>query len=319
MRNARDSVQPTEQIFEPSNFLGMPFADTLVAVRQSKPSRTAQIRSTGEDARFHLPPCRMHPVPLWLLVIALLVLSARSAPSRPDFYDPRILGGEMLNNASRHGGEPLNVIISGLSTPSVLTNAGFLGYVGSLGFARECFGLHIGDRQPANLGDGNGWVDEMMVLRESYGSAALGTCWETVIGGNHLRVYRQDGPAAKSGALFLAVSQEESLLWHHTISRDGYNVGRDLLVQRATRRAGTSFKGVKYTTTARRIDDLMIPGKAGVNHNITIDGVVVLLTVTVSPSIESRTSKHLGLMADFFSLLFYVHSTYCMQNMWTVW
>jgi len=62
-----------------------------------------------ETAPFLAPPCMMHPVPPWLLVAALLVPSARSAPRRPEFYDPRILGGEMLNNASRHGGEPLNV------------------------------------------------------------------------------------------------------------------------------------------------------------------------------------------------------------------
>ncbi|KAJ7832024.1 hypothetical protein B0H14DRAFT_2515148 [Mycena olivaceomarginata] len=262
-------------------------------------------------------PCKMRLVSPRLLLAALLVLSARAAPSRPEFYDPRILGGEMLNNASRHGGEPLNVIISGFSTPSVLTTAGFLGFAASLGFARECFGLHRGDRQPANLGDGNGWVDEMMVLRESYGSASLGPCWESVVGGNHLRVYRQDGPAANSGALFLAVSQEESLLSHHRISRDGYNIGRDLLVQHAART--TSFKGVKYMTTARRIDDLMIPGKQGGLADITIDGVVVLLTVTVVPSIDSLASKHIGLMADYFSLLFFVHTTYCMQNIWTIW
>ncbi|KAJ7359743.1 hypothetical protein DFH08DRAFT_952846 [Mycena albidolilacea] len=249
-----------------------------------------------------------------LLLAALLVLSARSAPSRPEFYDPRILGGEMLNNASRHGGEPLNVIISGFSTPSVLTTAGFLGFAASLGFARECFGLHRGDRQPANLGDGNGWVDEMMVLRESYGSASLGPCWESV---THRGKPSTDGSAANSGALFLAVSQEESILSHHRISRDGYNIGRDLLVQHAART--TSFKGVKYMTTASRIDDLMIPGKQGINHNITIDGVVVLLTVTVVPSIDSLASKHIGLIADYFSLLFFVHTTYCMQNIWTIW
>ncbi|KAJ7206997.1 hypothetical protein B0H12DRAFT_1280531 [Mycena haematopus] len=287
---------------------------TAVVVRQSNldPARRHKYAVPVKTVVSYLPPCMMHLVPPWLF--ALLVLRVYAAPTRPEFYDPRILGGEMLNNASRHGGEPLNVIISSFSTPSVLTNDGFLGFAASLGFAHECLGLHFGARQPANLGDGNGWTDEMMVLRESYGSSSVGTCWETVIGGNHLRVYRQNGPLANSGALFLAVSQEESILWHHTITRDGYNIGRDLLVQRATR--GTSFKGMKYTTTARQINDLMIPGKLGY---ITIDGVVVLLTVTVVPSIDTIASKRFGLMADFFSLMFWVHTTYCMQNIWTVW
>ncbi|KAJ7915863.1 hypothetical protein B0H13DRAFT_385396 [Mycena leptocephala] len=172
----------------------------------------------------------------------------------------------MLNNASRHGGEPLNVIISRRSTPSVLTDAGFLGYAGALGFADECLGFHIGDRQPANLGDGHGWVDEGMVLREDFGSAAIGTCWESVVGGNHLRMYRQNGPAANSGALFLAVSHERNFLTHHTISPDGYNLGRDLLVARATT-TRTVFKGVRYATSVRRLEGLLGVGKGGINHS----------------------------------------------------
>ncbi|KAJ7848199.1 hypothetical protein B0H13DRAFT_2362033 [Mycena leptocephala] len=120
-----------------------------------------------------LPAPSIHPVgnPLWLAAAAALAFPAHAAPapSQPEFYDPRIRGGEMLNNASRHGGEPLNV------TPSVLTDAGFLGYAGALGLC------------PANLGDGHGWVDEGKVLREDFGSAAIGTCWESVVGGNLLR------------------------------------------------------------------------------------------------------------------------------------
>ncbi|KAJ7918496.1 hypothetical protein B0H13DRAFT_1607270 [Mycena leptocephala] len=221
----------------------------------------------------------MHPVTPLLFLTSALVLSVSSAPSQLEFYDPRILGGSMFDNAGSGGGEPLNVIISGHSTPSVLTNAGFLGFAGAIGFATECFGFHLGDPQSANLGDGNGWVNQTMELRQDFGSAALGTCWESVVGGNHLRLYRQDGNDAKSGALFLAVSQEEDAIKHHTISHNGYNIGRDLLVQRATGK--TSFKGIKYTTTARSISGLVTPGSVGVNHGIATDGVVVLLTVTV--------------------------------------
>lgn len=51
----------------------------------------------------------------------------------------------------------------------------------------ECFGLHSGDPQTANLGDGNGWVDQTIELRQDYGDADVGTCLESVIGGNHFR------------------------------------------------------------------------------------------------------------------------------------
>lgn len=60
-----------------------------------------------------------------------------------------------------------------------------------------------------------------MELRQDFGDAALGTCLESLIGGNHLRsaiqlvkrrqyaeqnsrVFRQNGTNADSGALFLA-------------------------------------------------------------------------------------------------------------------
>ncbi|KAJ7157955.1 hypothetical protein C8R43DRAFT_996424 [Mycena crocata] len=205
--------------------------------------------------------------------------SALCAPNQPEFYDPHAQGGSMLNNAGYGMGEPLNVIISGYSAPSVLTNAGFLGFAKALGFATECFGIHMGDPQSANLGDGHGWVNQTMEIREDYGSTVIGTCWESLAGGNHLRVYRQDGNSANSGALFLAVSKEENVIKHHMISPDGYNIGRDLLVQRATKT--NYFNGIKYTSTARSIQGLMAAGTAGVNHGIATDGVVVLLTVSV--------------------------------------
>lgn len=37
------------------------------------------------------------------------------------------------------------------------------------------------------MGDGNGWVNQTIELREDYGSASLGTCLESAIGGNHFR------------------------------------------------------------------------------------------------------------------------------------
>jgi hypothetical protein len=125
----------------------------------------------------------------------------------------------------------------------------------------ECLGIHIGNPQTANLGDGNGNVAQLMELRQEE-SAIFGTCVESLIGGNHLRMYRQNGAVHPTGALFLAcvayfscfvkfpyritlrVSEEEVVLSfsrtiykificgfqdaveNHTISPNGYDVGR---------------------------------------------------------------------------------------------
>lgn len=60
---------------------------------------------------------------------------------------------------------------------------GFLRVISS----QECFGFHLGAPQSANLGDGNGWVNQTVELRQDYGDIGLGTCLESLIGGNHLR------------------------------------------------------------------------------------------------------------------------------------
>jgi hypothetical protein len=65
-------------------------------------------------------------------------------------------------------------------------------------------GVHIGNPQTANLGDGNGSLNEIKVIRQDFGDPSAGTCLESVIGGNHFRYWRQNGPTANSGALFLA-------------------------------------------------------------------------------------------------------------------
>ena len=67
----------------------------------------------------------------------------------------------------------------------------------------ECLGQHIGGAQTANLGDGNGDVAQTTELREERFSI-LGTCVESLVGGNHLRMYRQNGINHPTGALFLA-------------------------------------------------------------------------------------------------------------------
>ncbi|KAH9987857.1 hypothetical protein BJV77DRAFT_1023918 [Russula vinacea] len=190
-----------------------------------------------------------------------------------DYVDPRTGGGSLLDHDSGSGlGEPLNVIISGLSDPAVLADKGFLHFVNGSDCERivdsvsgiECLGGHLGAPQTANLGDGRGlWESD------------IGSCLETLFGGNHLRYWHQTGPKANTGALFLAYNLHNK----HTIAKNGYNLGRDELVNSAV--ALKKYKGVKYNTVAQRITGLIPPGAGGINHNISTDGVVVLLTVKI--------------------------------------
>ncbi|KAF9562780.1 hypothetical protein CPC08DRAFT_706486 [Agrocybe pediades] len=196
-----------------------------------------------------------------------------------DFFNPVDGGGSMLSNAGAGGGEPLNVIVSGLSSPEVLTDDGFLNFAKAIGFSTECLGVHLGDPQSANLGDGHGPVNQTVELRQDFGDPNLGTCLESLIGGNHFRVYHQNGPSANSGALFLAVSKEEDVQQGHTIVPDGYDIGRDELVTNAV--GTTSFGGVTYSTISQTITGLLPAGSDGINHGIAIDGNVVLLTITI--------------------------------------
>lgn len=195
------------------------------------------------------------------------------------FVNPTLNGGFMLDNAGDGFGEPLNVIISGQSSSAVLTDDGIVNYARAIGFSTECLGIHLGAPQSANLGDGNGSVNQTMELREDYSDPILGTCLESLIGGNHFRVYRQNGSEANTGALFLAASKEEDAEENHTIIPNGYNIGRDELVGNAI--GTTSFDGVTYLTTAVNITGLLAPGSAGVNHGIATDGITTLMTVII--------------------------------------
>jgi hypothetical protein len=127
------------------------------------------------------------------------------------------------------------VIISGLSDPYILTPRGLLHYAQTLGFSSECLGLHIGYLHIANLGDSvnskgskgqttlaedddeddgpflnvGGNRTEQLLARQNfdwplYGWPDYGTCWESLVGGNHFRAWKQDGAGARTGAWFLA-------------------------------------------------------------------------------------------------------------------
>ncbi|KAF5392697.1 hypothetical protein D9757_000987 [Collybiopsis confluens] len=197
------------------------------------------------------------------------------------FFNPTENGGSMLDDAGNGLGEPLNVIISGLSSSGVLSEAGFENYANAIGFSTECLGIHIGGPQSANLGDGNGSVNQTVELRQDYGDATLGTCLESLLPNTFelTRLYIQNGPQHNTGALFLAVSKEEDAADSHNIVADGYNIGRDELVAAAL--GTTSFGGTTYSTTAQNLTGLLAAGSAGVNHDIATDGITTLLTVTI--------------------------------------
>lgn len=192
-----------------------------------------------------------------------------TAQAKVPFFTPTAGGGSWFDDAGNGLGEPLNVstgmlfqnvlshcwdvkvVISGLSSPEVLTDSGMLNFARALNLSvhdlvttsslsdlsndtslcssTECAGIHLGAPQSANLGDGNGPVNQTIEIREDFGNAILGTCIETLTGGDHFRyvlmsrlgplghraddtiyffrfhsVYRQNGTAADSGALFLA-------------------------------------------------------------------------------------------------------------------
>ncbi|KAF8625920.1 hypothetical protein AX17_006646 [Amanita inopinata Kibby_2008] len=224
------------------------------------------------------------------LVCGLAALPVDSAPTQAVFshnstetpqvgwYDPRINGGRFLDYTNERFGEPLNVIISGLSDPFVLTDFGFAYYTKSLGYSAECLGLHYGDLHGADLGDGDGIKLEQVLARQYY-FPIWGTCWESLagkyihqtsrcrahpkIGGHHFRAWKQNGTLANSGAWFIGASKEEAR--------------RDWLVDRAV--AGGRWKGKWWKAEVEWRTDLIRAGKDGVNHGIPQDGRVAILTV----------------------------------------
>ncbi|KAG9049433.1 hypothetical protein FS837_010237 [Tulasnella sp. UAMH 9824] len=190
--------------------------------------------------------------------------------------DPRLGGGQMLDFTLPDLGEPINVIISGLSDPFVLTHEGLHRYAKSIGFSEECLGMHMGNLHEADLGDGDGRKVEQFLARQHY-FPIWGTCWESVRGGNHFRAWRQNGTEANSGAWFLAASKEKYVGEHHLIDDDGYNKGRDFIVERAA--AGGRWKNRWWKADVEWKEGLLEPGSEGVNHGIEQDGRVAILTV----------------------------------------
>lgn len=98
-----------------------------------------------------------------------------------------------------------------------------------------------------------------------------------MIGGNHFRYWQQ----STTKAWFLASSVEKDVSDHHDLVDNGYDLGRDQIVQDAT--SGMTIGDThNYTTTAEYVTGLLPAGSNGINHGIAIDGRVAVLTVSIA-------------------------------------
>ncbi|KAF8803437.1 hypothetical protein BYT27DRAFT_7110147 [Phlegmacium glaucopus] len=232
------------------------------------------------------------------------------------YYNPLSNGGGLLALASGTfppgQGEPMNAIISGNSDARVLVdaeiNGGLRNFFLSFGFSAECLGQHSGAPQLANLGDGNGPVNETGEIRWNYGDAQLGACKETIQGGDHFRYWIQNGPQGDSGAIFMATSYEMPLDQGHDIIINGYNLGRDWLIGNITQSpiptqnltntstftGTTSWNNYTYQSQISYVSGLLQSTNIGINHNTSVsvngvnavDGLVAVIDVkiTAAPS-----------------------------------
>lgn len=134
----------------------------------------------------------------------------------------------------------------------------------SLGFSSECLGQHSGTGQAANLGDGNGYStypqyshpvtsisrigisqeNETAVIRWDYGDPELGTCKETIQGGNHFRYWVQDGP---QGNTYVYLSPYSPALVHR-----GF-LARNAHTRRNDNNSGAIFMAVSYEMPIARM------------------------------------------------------------------
>ncbi|GAA5962922.1 hypothetical protein JCM3765_005921 [Sporobolomyces pararoseus] len=207
------------------------------------------------------------------------------------YYNPTEGGGRWLTlarNTYPEGlGEPINVVVSADSDPLLMTDTGFFDWSFSINFSGECLGQSDGAKQAANLGGGRGFLNQTILLRENFGDTVLGTCKETIDGGQHYRVWRQNGSLADSGAWFLAASSEGDLASQHMILPNGYDTGRDAVVERATIEGGTKSP-LTNRTFVTTVANASGPGYFGnvsidqINHGVATDGIVAILTVKVT-------------------------------------
>ncbi|KAM0787149.1 hypothetical protein ACM66B_006400 [Microbotryomycetes sp. NB124-2] len=200
-----------------------------------------------------------------------------------DFVDPRLAQGQwraFFDDLYPDKGEPLNVVVSALSDRSVTRDArGLEDWLSSIQYGVQCLGMHKGKKQQANLGDGNGFVEQAGLVRWTYGLPSHGgTCFESLAGGSHIRYWFQNGPLARTGAVFLAASDEKDAIGAHSIITDG-----DKIAHLATQPEGTvsPLSGTTYTATAQYVDGLLPSGSAGLNHDVASDGRLAVVRVNV--------------------------------------
>ncbi|KAJ6622640.1 hypothetical protein B0H10DRAFT_893389 [Mycena sp. CBHHK59/15] len=237
------------------------------------------------------------------------------------YFLPADGGGSMLTKVvgtfPAGQGEPINIILTGTSSPELLVdselNGGLRNFFLSFGFASECLGQHSGNGQGANLGDGKGYLNETAVIRFDYGDPQLGTCQETIKGGNHFRYWAQNGNSADSGAVFMAASYEMPIAQQHNVVVNGYNLGRDWLIGNITKSAipsasltntstfsgTTQYGGYTYAASIAYVSGLLSNTSDGINHNATvsvggvpaIDGLVAVMDVQITAKPANATSS----------------------------
>ncbi|GAA5896021.1 hypothetical protein JCM8208_007508 [Rhodotorula glutinis] len=244
--------------------------------------------------------------------IASPFLNKRAPVDEGGYYNPTSNGGKWLTLARNADGkgEPLNavVILDGGANDdlfddwSLSINFGsyLLDSQGVGSYVGECLGQSDGARQAANLGDGNGMHNQSDLLRENFQDVTYGVCRESSTGGFHYRWWIQNGSAADSGAYFLAASEEASLAENHMILPNGYDLGRDEVVRRATVSGGTKSPVTNRTFEATATN-ASGPGYFAnvsideINHGIATDGVVAILNVKVTSDPVAAKSTSAGM------------------------
>ncbi|GAA6051713.1 hypothetical protein JCM3770_002696 [Rhodotorula araucariae] len=239
---------------------------------------------------------------------------AKHATDEGGYFNPTSNGGQWLTRAMdtypEGLGEPVNIVVSAKSDALLLEPDGFYDWSLSINFgsylldssqnkgryAGQCLGQAGGNPQAANLGDGNGFLNQTELYRENFGDVTYGTCKESADGGFHYRIWRQNGTEANSGAWFLAASEEQDLSKSHDITPNGYDVGRNEVVRRAIVAGGTTSPVTNrtYEATAEPVSG---PGYYGnvstseINHGVPTDGIVAILTVRVTSDPAAVSSK----------------------------
>nr|ODO04339.1 hypothetical protein L204_00697 [Cryptococcus depauperatus CBS 7855] len=249
-----------------------------------------------------------------LLAVNLSLQYVAKAHGQSGFLDPKLSGGSMLTytleTVPANLGEPLNVIVSNQSSPRVLAETmwegGLYNYLEAAGFGGECLGLQMGNYQQSNLGDGNRNQTQRSILRYQYfHDDILGTCLESIYGGNHIRVFRQETRWASSlriGAYFFSTSAEMDSTTHHNLGLNAYDLGRNLFVGNATGvvvgddvttstviEGDIEKRGYRYKTVVTFEDGLLPENRTLWNHYTGVqlvggavsDGLVAVLTIDV--------------------------------------